>query len=255
MTGIDGPSCPFCDYCLIGLSENRCPECGAMIDLASIRVDSESYRNGTPVRGVRGIQVLPRTVQTIFLLLFRPISLGKRLRHDEPFLPPLHVAFFAISPFLWIQIRWPFGTPMISGIAQHWRDVSSLVMQFAFGVILFGLLCGACTFRTGLGRFPFVRRFRLWCLVGMYSMVLLVPWPWFCAGTRRLDLLQNGIWPVGHGTWSVTILIVWWVTVLSLVSIGRYGSPRRTILFVGIGIVFVTMMVHVADWSLPRFAR
>ncbi len=72
------PRCVRCEYLLVGLPGDRCPECGAPIDWAEVERRIE-LRRGLPLDRARGWWCVPAGVLTFFAVLFRPRWTARRI--------------------------------------------------------------------------------------------------------------------------------------------------------------------------------
>ncbi|MGD8451868.1 MAG: hypothetical protein PVJ57_08620 [Phycisphaerae bacterium] len=73
----NAPRCLHCGYVLIGLPEDRCPECGRVIDWAAIQA---AGRPGElPLDTARGWRLLTAGLLTWVWVLVRPIRFARRL--------------------------------------------------------------------------------------------------------------------------------------------------------------------------------
>ena len=153
-------NCQKCGYNLTGLTSDVCPECGTTFDLELLRIDPELRRLGTPVYGKRGLSLIPRTMQTLLLLLFRPRSFALRLRVDEPLYPAAVVFLLALSPNIWLLLGPPFGTAWRWRLAHGWQWTVAFVVAMVFLVLAGAVVFAASSARgtSRLWRFP--RRFR-----------------------------------------------------------------------------------------------
>lgn len=253
-----GLNCPNCGYNLTGLTRDVCPECGTTFDLELLRNDPELRRLGTPVYGKRGIELIPRTLETLLLLLFRPRSFALRLRVDEPLGPAVVVFMFALSPVIWIRLT--YGRPWLWSLARQWQPTVVFVAAMAILVLAVALVFAVSSARGESRMWAFSRRFRFWCVVVMYTTVFLPLWPFFCAGIRRLGWRDyTTVWPFFYlypkATYSGMILILWWTLIISVVLWYRNRPRWLTILLMLVAFQFVRASVQIADVTIPRLAR
>ncbi|MFH1745450.1 MAG: hypothetical protein ABIG44_00230 [Planctomycetota bacterium] len=88
----DAPRCLECDYILIGLPGDRCPECGTRINWEAVR--AAILHTGLPVERRRGWGRLVGVVQTWALVLFRPRTFARRVSERFSVWP---ATFFALG--------------------------------------------------------------------------------------------------------------------------------------------------------------
>lgn len=255
-----GLNCISCGYNLTGLTRDVCPECGTTFDLELLRIDPELSRLGTPVYGKRGIELIPRTLETLLLLLFRPRSFALRLRVDEPLYPAAVVFLLALSPNIWSLLGPPFGTAWRWRLAHGWQWTVAFVVAMVF-LVLAGTVVFAASSARGTSRlWAFPRRFRLWCIVVMYTTIFLPLWLPFCAGIRFLGWRDyTTVWPFFYRypntTYSGMVLILWWTLIISVVLWYRNRPRWLAILLMLAAFVFVRASVLIIDGSLPRLSR
>lgn len=98
----DLPRCPKCDYCLIGLTADRCPECGSDFRWE----DSRLYQRGRPAIAFQswsGWRKLPGLVVTWFTALFLPWIFARQtlrpvgLLHAAVFFTVCYVVLFTAA--------------------------------------------------------------------------------------------------------------------------------------------------------------
>jgi hypothetical protein len=254
-----GLNCPCCRYNLTGLTRDVCPECGTAFDLELLRNDQRYRRRGTPVYGKRRLELITGTIETLFLLLFRPRSFALRVRDDEPLGPAVVVFLVALVLTLWRLLA--HGTPWLWSLPRHWREavvvvavVGSLVLAVAF------VFAASSTSRTSWA-WTLRRRFRFWCMVAMYSTIFLPLWMWFCAGSYPLP------WQVFTTHWLffgryvhtevylAMILILWWTFTISVVLWYRVRPRWLAIVLMLAAFLFVRASVQIVDGSIPRLSR
>lgn len=254
-----GLNCTSCGYNLTGLTREVCPECGTTFDLELLRNDPELRRVGTPVYGKRGVELIPRTLETLFLLLFRPRSFAQRLRFDEPLGPSVVVFVLALSPI--ISINLPGGTPFLWTLTRAWQPTAVFVAAMGILVLAVAVVFAASAV-CGTSRFwAFPRRFRFWCIVAMYTTIFVPLWPLFCAGTRPLTLRNYAtIWPFFYlhfriQAYPATILLLWWTLIISVVLWYRNRPRWLAILLMLAAFLFVRASVQIVDGAIPRLSR
>ncbi len=257
----DGPNCPSCGYNLTGLPRDICPECGTSFDLDLLRSDPELRRLGTPVYGKRGAELIPRTIQTLLLLLFCPRSFALRLRVDEPVGPAVAVFLIAISynlsivlgPASWTAWRWK--------LRYGWQSAVFFVAASGLLVLAVAILFAAGSTRGESRVWTFRRRFRFWCIVAMYTMVFAPLWPYFCAGTRSLSWrYYTTYWPLldlyhRSEAYAATIVILWWTLIISVVLWYRSRPRWLAIILMLAAFLFVRASVQIVDVCIPRLSR
>lgn len=253
-------NCPKCGYNLTGLTRDVCPECGTAFDLELLRIDPELRRLGTPVYGKRGIELIPRTLETLLLMLFRPRSFALRLRVDEPLYPAVVVFLLALSPNIRQLLGPPFGTAWHWRLAYGWQWTVAFVVPMVFVVLAGTVVFAASSARGTSRRWTFPRRFRFWCIVVMYTTIFLQLWLPFCAGIRYLGWRDyTTVWPFFQRypktTYSGMVLILWWTLIISVVLWYRNRPRWLAILLMLAAFLFVRASVLVIDGSLPRLPR
>jgi hypothetical protein len=65
--------CPYCQYDLYGIPLDRCPECGAVVDLRTVLLHHESARERLELQAERR---LCRTALAILVAILLVIGLG-----------------------------------------------------------------------------------------------------------------------------------------------------------------------------------
>lgn len=242
------------------MTHDVCPECGTTFDLEMLRSDPELRRPGTPVYGKRGMELIPRTLETLLLLLFRPRSFALRLRVDERLYPAAVVFLFALTPHLWILLGTPFVGNWRWRLAHGWQLTVVFVAAMGLLVLSAAVVFAASSARGSSQLWAFPRRFRFWCIVVMYTTIFLPLWPFFCAGIRRLGWRDyTTVWPFFYlypnATYSGMILVLWWTLIISVVLWYRNRPRWLAILLMLAAFLFVRASVQIADAYIPRLAR
>jgi len=256
-----GLNCPKCGYNLTGLTSDVCPECGTTFDLELLRNDPEFRRPGTPVYRKRGVALIPRTVQTLLLMLFRPRSFALRFRVDEPLGPAVVVFLFALAPNLWLLLGTPFSGNWRWRLAHGWESAVVFVAAMGLLVLAVAVVFAASSARSSSRLWTFLSRFRFWCDVVMYTTVFLPLWPFFGAGIWRLGWRDyTTVWPFFYlyfrsEAYPATILILWWTLIISVVLWYRNRPRWLAILLMLAAFLFVRASVQIIDGSIPRLSR
>ncbi len=254
--------CLNCGYNLTGLTGAVCPECGSRVDWDLLRSDPELRRRGSPGYLARGWAIVPRTLASLLLLLFRPRSFALRFRADEAILPAALVLLLAVIPNVWIALGAPpFGRSWSWAIACGWESVLMLLCGVGLLLVLFAAVSSALSGRGSSQRWRFRHRFRFWCIIGMYSMVFAPAWPWVGARIRHLSDYGYGYgWPgpiiaVFLQKEIGSLLSLWWTTILC-VALWYRARPRwLAIILMLVAMLFVCASVHLLDAAIPRLAR
>ncbi len=255
-----GLHCQKCGYNLTGLVRNVCPECGSTFDIKMLSHDPELRRRGTPVYGKRGWALIPRTLQTLLHMLFRPRSFAQRLRFDEPLGPAIAVFLIAISPNVWIALGCPFKSDWgwrhyLGNLLPTFFVITVMVLLILFFSGVFAVIS-----RRQSNYWSFAHRLRYWCIVTMYSAVFLPIWPFYCAG-RWLRWQDYSVgWPFlnsycrGH-IYPATIVIIWWIIIIFVVLWYRSRSRWLVVILMLAAFLFVRSMVQISDAGIPRLTR
>jgi len=129
------PRCPHCDYILIGLTVERCPECGRRFSLAQLRAmhlrrkptpwEDAGYRGGFTRRYVATWRAMFRP--PFFLFLARPMSASRSIR-------------FAAATLLLVCMFWVGVALTERAWVSSGRSSSYVILYDFFGV----------TWRTGI---------------------------------------------------------------------------------------------------------
>jgi hypothetical protein len=254
-------TCPSCGYNLTGLPREICPECGTSFDLELLRNDPELRRLGTPVYGRRGIALIPRTLATLLLLLFRPRSFAQRLRVDEPLGPAVVVFLLAFSPSIWLYLRVSFRMGWRWEVAQIWLLTMYFVAALGLLVLTVAGVFAASSVRGTSVSWTFRHRFRFWCIVAMYTTIFLPLWPFYCAGIRSLRLQDyTTVWPFFYfyfpnTAYPATLVLLWWTLIISVILWYRNRPRWLAIILMLVAFLFVRASVQIADGSIPRLSR
>lgn len=256
-----GLNCPKCDYDLTGLPSNVCPECGTAFDVEFLRLPPKLQRTGTPVYGGRGLALIPQTMKTLLLMLFRPRRFAWRIREDEPLLPAMVVCMVAIVVNTCVMLRTPWPPSIQFGLRHNGAPaavlsggIGALVVAFAGALAIASSGCASAgtTLR---------RRFRFWLIVTTYSTVFITLWPLFGADAWELTWEEyTVIWPFfylyyDNHAYVVTLLLLWPTLILSTVLWYRHRPRWMAIIFMPVAFLFVRACVQVADMCIVRLAR
>lgn len=254
--------CLNCGYNLTGLAGDVCPECGIAIDWDLLRNDPELRRRGSPCYLARGWAVVPRTLATLLLLLFRPRSFALRFRADEAISPAVLVLLLAMVPNGWVALGCPpFGPSWSYAIACTWEGVLIFLCGVGLLLILFAAVIAGLSGRGSSQHWRFRHRFRFWCIIGMYSMAFAPAYAWMGSRTRGLaDLYYWHGWPAFIiGVYPLSkygsALSLWWTTILCVVLWYRARPRWLAIILMLAAMLFVCALVHWLDAAIPRLAR
>lgn len=261
--------CPRCDYSLIGLLQNICPECGSPFDPEYLKLDPDHRRPGSPAYGKHGIWIVPFTVLTALSVLFRPISFARRLRADESIRPAL--ATFATGSALYPFILYGFYPFIWNGnvsFPQHIEAYCRLALMGATVALMVGLLVACMAllmafFSTcaGSSQRTLRIRFRFWCIVLMYSTILMPLWPLIGSDIRALSWSAYVTdWPfarvrIRDQAYYAFAFLCWWTSVIAITMWIRHRPRWSAMMFVPAAYLFVRYCVQIADMFIMRLCR
>lgn len=233
------PRCTHCDYIVLGLPDDLCPECGRVIDWGRAYDDDEQRRRGSPARDTSFGANIVRAVPAALLMLFRPITFARRLRWDEPIAPAVLIAAAAYA------ISFPRASQL---------DLFPAVMAGSLACMLINSLAFAT---IGLGREAPLRwhqRLRLSALVSLYSTCFVAAW------TLTDPPLVNG--PSANFLWlfdarlaneagflARTLIFYWWWAILIVFASGRLRPRWRAAMFIPIPPIAAIAGYFVGLWA------
>ncbi len=261
LVNVSALKCPKCSYNLTGLTREICPECGSAFNLELMRDDPERHRLGSPVYRTRRLAIVSGTLKTILLMLFRPISFAQRLRLDESLFPPLAVFLLVvISVFLRLYGFSFANTPSLF-FARVAPRMAVWVAESSLLILVFAFVLAAVAKRGNSFLWTFLRRFRFWIIVGLYSTVFLPFWPRFCAGAWPLPWRKYTTdWPFVHlhfsnNAYAASIVLLWWTTIICIVLWYR-NRPRWLAIIMMLGaFLFARAAIQIVDDVIPRLSR
>jgi hypothetical protein len=236
------PRCTHCDYIVLGLAEDRCPECGQTIDWSHAFDDTEQRRPGSPVYQARGWRRIPATLLTVLLMLFRPITFARRLRWDEPIWPAVAVAVLA-------------SLAIASSLTT--REQKSCIA----GILACVLLNCLAFSLIGLSRSASLRwwqRLRLFAVVSAYGTCFVAAWP--LTGPPAVCYTEaEFLWPIDRFLDRIskltdpdflgrTLIFYWWWAILLAVAFTRIRPRWRAAMFVPVPAIAGSVACQVGLW-------
>lgn len=102
----DDLRCPYCDYQIAGLPENRCPECGCAFDLKQLKAQDAGYPQiAVPWDEQRSIRSY---VRTWILVAFRPRKFAAQfpLCHYSPRAFEYAATSYALMALIALGVKW-----------------------------------------------------------------------------------------------------------------------------------------------------
>ncbi len=220
------PRCPECDYILIGLPGNRCPECGGAFDWEAVLAVARRPR--LPIEASRGWGRLRGALGTWLLVLFRPRTFALRLTEKSS--TGLATAFAAGCVLIGLG-----GFLAVFGEG----DALQLLLAWPVGIWVHVECQSVLFFLLDLRWSNRLRRWLLWRKVSLYTTAFValewVTGPPLLNGYRDawnfawiLDPdswhLPRRWWPFASGDLPgllLTVMYYWWLVVL-LVVVGRH---------------------------------
>lgn len=261
LVNVPALKCPKCSYNLTGLTREVCPECGSAFDLKLMRDDPERFRPGLPVYGSRGLAIVPRTLTTILLMLFRPRSFAQRLRVDEPLGPPLAVFFLATAAVFFLFFGFSFASAPGTFLTRCGPRIAVWLTESCLLILALAVVFSATAMRGNSYLWTFLRRFRFWTIVGLYSTVFLPFWPLFCSSVGPMAWRKYTTdWPIVYlhfrnEAYAATILLFWWTIIICTVLWFR-NRPRWLAIALMLGaFIFARAEIQFLDEFEPRLAR
>lgn len=250
--GPDTPRCLRCEYLLIGLSGERCPECGTAIDWT--RAKYAGRHPGLPLDRARGMGRVWAGSITFLMVLFRPLKFARQISEFSSVWPA--TVFAAVAIAVGFVGNFAFGPsgpyPLwFVGIWAH-VELQSLVFWLA-------------DFRPGHA----LRRWSFWRKVSLYTTAF-VALDW--AGPPAIEeyfrgwtfpwILDKDMWarllgtPPQYPSLNETlcgIVFYWWMAVLTIVLWVRLRR-KWMLLFIlaalpGVTLASCWVAVQLYDWT------
>ncbi len=237
------PRCTHCDYIVVGLPDDLCPECGRAIDWGRAYDDDEQRRLGSPARNTNLGMGIARAAGAVGMMLFRPITFARRLRWDEPIAPAVLIAAAACAIML----------PEASRRGVFWVVIA--------GTLACMLVNGLAFVTIGLGREAPLRwrqRLRLFALVSLYSTCFVTAWP--LTDPPLVDgPSANFLWLFDDHGWGEagflgrTLIFYWWWAILVVFASVRLRPRWRAAMFIPIPPIAAFTGHGVGAWVVWTF--
>ena len=232
----EGLRCLSCDYNMTGLTSDRCPECGTVIDWPTVRAvrDGLDDRPGTCWEGWPWYLKPIAFFVTAFHAALMPWVLARQLR-DRPRILP--VVVFGVVCLASDAVMWRFVhgegpvVPLVLGIT------SQMVQQ----TLLFWLVLPVTRSRR--------RSLRFWMAVTAYTS-----WPVLIEGFAYAPppiilWRESDVWPFPNGGFiganvpTSVLFYIWWLDLAIIASV-RVG--RRFWLRIVLAVLAIPVLVYVS---------
>ncbi len=242
----DVPRCPRCEYLLIGLTADRCPECGTPIDWT--QVTYAGRHPGLPLDRARGWARVWAGVTTWFVVLFRPLKFARQVSEAYSVWPP--TVFAALAIFVGLAGNWVVALERVD-------DKPRAFISWCVGIWVHIELQSLVFWLADLRRGGVLRRWSLWRKVSLYTTAFVVldwvagpplmssyteswTFPWVLDPESWARLLRT---PPVYPSLADTlrgIVFYWWMTVL-LVALWVRLRRKWMLLFIAAALPGVTL--------------
>jgi hypothetical protein len=245
------PRCLRCDYILVGLPGNRCPECGTTIDW-DVVIAAARYP-GLPIDRRGGWGRITGGILTWLLVLYRPVMFAKRLSERS--------SVFRATLFALVCMTLGIAGNAFLGVDR--MGTGRELLAWTIGV-WFHVECQSFVFLLlDLRKHSWLRQWSLWRKVSLYTTAF-VALDW-AAGPPMMDGYTDGgnfPWLLDPGSWWPLskidapgllrgVAYYWWMAVLLLTLWLRLHRKWCLLIIVvlmpGITMVSCRVGYHVAD--------
>jgi hypothetical protein len=237
--------CPDCDYDVTGLTENRCPECGAEFDATRLR----SWATHTAASPTYGPRQQIKYLQLAAAALFHPA----RLARDLPPNPSL-AASFRYSLILKLLATFVFPLFLVDNIFD---GGGTRLASFQVPIIFSSMIC-EWVIAVLLGRFVDARsvdpknRFRFWltlsnCFTAHMAATSAIIAALFLimSGLAQFPGLKTFLNYTALSLWVIPLMtsLWWWHGLGTAISVRGFPGTARTAIVFLIPLVALACMV------------
>ena len=233
----EGLRCLECEYNLTGLTSDRCPECGTVVDWPAVRADRDGLDDhpGTCWERWPWRWKPIGFVVTAFHAALMPWALARQLRNRPRLGPTLVFLFICLATLV---MTWKF--------VHHETEVA---------MCLIGIVCQVFlqtqVFWPLLPPHRSQRSWRFWLAVSAYTS-----WPVLVEGFGHTPpplILWNetDVWPfptgsLPHNVVTTVLFYIWWV---DLVVIAFVRVPRRFWWRIVLAVLAIPVLVFMSSYT------